>query len=284
MWQFLTKLIDRDLTVLAMILAILFIVAVIVALCFGYKILKMLIQKKTKLKYKDAEINLSDEDEKGLSTDASNISFLKTNYILSTIVTDSIRTGYQNCKKREELLDNQIHNMRDQLNLLHVSILKDYDEKQPGTTHDLASIALKASFEKIITVPLKDTFVADRLAELDQDSLIEKHRPLIDCAFAEVKQDIVKSLQHEALKDIKVDLVQALHNYEMDFKKIIVEILTFAWKEAKKFLKEVSLQNDMLNEKINSLLTNYAEVAQDLPESWISSESATPPVDLVGGR
>jgi hypothetical protein len=140
------------------------------------------------------------------------------------------------------------------------------------------------SFEKIIAVPLKDTFVADRLAELDQDSLIEKHRPLIDCAFAEVKQDIVKSLQHEALKDIKVDLVQALHNYEMDFKKIIVDILTFAWKEAKKFLKEVNLQNDMLNDKINSLLINYAEVAQDLPESWISSESATPPVDLVGGR
>ena len=107
---------------------------------------------------------------------------------------------------------------------------------------------------------------------------------MIDCAFAEVKQDIVKSLQHEALKDIKVDLVQALHNYEMDFKKIIVDILTFAWKEAKKFLKEVNLQNDMLNDKINSLLINYAEVAQDLPESWISSESATPPVDLVGGR
>lgn len=284
MWQFLITLIDRELYVLVMVISILLILTVLAALISCYKILKMLIQKKAKLKYKDAEINLSDEGEKGFSTDASSISFLKTNYILSTIVTDSIKTGYQNCKKREELLDNQIHNMRDQLNLLHVSILKDYDEKQPGTTHDLASIALKASFEKIIAVPLKDTFVADRLAELDQDSLIEKHRPLIDSAFSGVKQDIVKSLQHEALKDIKVDLVQALHNYEMDFKKIIVDILTFAWKEAKKFLKEVSLQNDMLNEKINNLLIDYAEVAQTLPESWISSESATPPVDLVGGR
>lgn len=285
MWQFLITLIDKELYGLVLFIAILFTVLGLAAIFALYKLLKLIVHKKPKVKYKDAEIGFGNEDSESNNTEKLNSSnILKTKYIIHTIVTESVDTGYQNCRKRQELFDSQMHNMRDQLNLLHVSILRDYDEKQPGTTHDLAAIALKTSFEKAIAVPLRDTFVADRLAELGQDELIEKHRPLIESAFSEVKQDLVKRLQYAPLNDIKESLVQALESYEMDFKKIIVEILTFAWKEAKKFLDEVGLQNNQLTDKINRLLEGYAEVGQDLPESWISSESATPPADLVGGR
>lgn len=285
MWQFLITLIDKELYGLVLFIAILITVLGLAVVFALYKLISLLLHKKPKVKYKGAELGF--EDEKDNSEEASGSvvpsNLLKTKYIIHTIVTESVDTGYQNCRKRQELFDSQMHNLRDQLNLLHVSILRDYDEKQPGTTHDLASMALKASFEKSIANPLRDTFVADKLAELSQDDLIEKHRPLIETAFSEVKQDIVKGLQNDSLKSIKTSLVEALDVYEKDFRKIIVEILTFAWKEAKKFLDEVGLQNDLLTSKINRLLEGFIDVDQELPESWISSESATPPADIVGG-
>ena len=286
MWEFFIKLAEAEqykmLTVLAISLTLVAI-AIVVGLI---KLITLLAGRGVRVKHGNTEIGLGDPVDKlesnrqQIEEIAQEHSLHKFIHTVNEIVSASIDTGYSNCKKRQELFDTQMRATKDYLSLLQTNILEEYDTKLNGKQHDVAKVTLKYCIEKYILDNLREIFIEDRLAEISQDDLIEKHRPFIDRSYAEIKHDVIRTLNtpDEAL-------LTALENQEAQFKRVIVDSLQVGQKEAKKCLTEVGQQNKRLNEKIDSAIQNYVGYSNtaDLPETWLDPKLATPPADVVSG-
>lgn len=276
------------------IIIFLIVIAVLGALFF---LIRFALTRKVNLRLGDKGIQLngasgdsdqgnnSQQDQATVSNTESNITRLTST--ISTVITESIETGYLNCKKRQDLFDAQMTNINENFNMLQTYILEDYQNKFSGTNLEMARIVLNYCMDKVIVEKLRHICILDRLAEKKLDDLIEVHRFFIDRAFLTVKQDLQKTLKqpkNDANTFIDEALIKAVELHEDEFRKMIVESLEMMHADAKAFLEEVNQNNKVLNTKINKTIKTYlGSISEtDLPATWIEQNVSTPPVDILG--
>lgn len=255
-----------------------------------YKLVNKILNRHFSLEVAGQKIKVGEAPEEASANEtgqtSKSLNFQKLCFILQTTITKSVQTGYKNCSLRQELYENQLHYLRDQLAFLQISALSPLQNTQTVANQELANLVLKVSTEKVIITYIKNIFIEDRLAELSQDELLEKHRKFIDSSYERLRKEIVQTLNMEAYKALQDEIVKCLETYVLDFKKILSDSLAHAWREAKKYLEDVGQQNADLSNTVNGLLMSYLEELKDsekLPENWIEREVNTPPAKLVGG-
>lgn len=285
----LVQLADKSLP-FAVFVSILAAIVLITGFITFYKAFNKILNRKFSLEVAGQKLKVGESSEETSTSDPGqapkSLNFQKLCFILQTAITKSVQTGYKNCSLRQELYENQLHYLRDQLAFLQISALSPLQDTQTVANQELANLVLKVSTEKVIITYIKNIFIEDRLAELSQDELLEKHRKFIDSSYERLRKEVIQTLNMEAYRALQDEVIKCLETYVLDFKKILSDSLAHAWKEAKKYLEDVGQQNADLSNTINGLLMSYLEELKDsekLPENWIEREVNTPPAKLVGG-
>lgn len=263
-----------------------------------YKLISFLMTRRIGVKLGDKEINLNDPTDNTQSgskpvegsnplekvipaTPQNTTKFFST---ITQVVNYSIENGYANCKKRHDLFDSQMSQIRNHFDMLTTFVLDEY-QRLGGQNLELIKIILRCAIEDHIVSPLRHICIQDRLAEKSKDQVIELNRSFINTAYSKVRQDIQGLADHDSSSCVD-KLLDAIDRQKDLFKREIVDCLDFAHSEAENYLAEVHENNKSLDGKINNTLKVYFEdpsVHEVLPTTWISDQSGVPPNNVIGG-
>ena len=279
-----------------LILSIFIVVAILIIASFIFILnaLSKIPLKGSKFKFGKAEWSNGDkvepENEQEDNTDTiSPISNTKTidNKFFSfiqTIVSESVLTGYEKCKIRADLFNNQMNSLIESFSYMESRILAKYTEVG-GKNYEIARILLDHSIKTKIIEPIRKIFVLDRLAEKSLDDFIERQRSLTDGAYLSIYQDIERHMTGGS-NNYDEPLLKAVESYKDDFKRTIVSSLESAHKNARNFLENIDNEDNLLNKHINNYIRSYLVNNNiSLPTNWLDPERSTPPAaDTIGEK
>lgn len=279
-----------------LILSIFIVVTILIIASFLFILnaLSKIPLKGSRFKFGKAEWSNSDnedtENKQENNTDTlspiNNTNDIDSKFVsfIQIIISESVLAGYEKCKIRADLFNNQMNSLIESFSYMESRILAKYTEIG-GKNYEIARILLDHSIKTKIIEPIRKIFVLDRLAEKSLDDFIERQRSLSDGAYISIYQDIERHMVGSS-NNYDEPLLKAIESYKEDFRRTIVNSLESAHKTARNFLENINNEDNLLNKHINNYIRSYlANNNISLPTNWLDPERSTPPAaDTIGEK